>query len=175
MLRRLAMLLLMLPADLSAQSIPERPVSLLAAFGLEYGEAEYGPGLGVGARFAAYRGSWLAIRLDLSYDAFGRVGTYATFCPVPGCPSSTGDRVKILSGGAHLAFLRHSGFAWTAGTGVYHLFETPYDGSYTRPGWNFGFTTSMDRSVYFDMRYHGLIGPRRTTRGFTLFALGIRL
>jgi hypothetical protein len=64
--------------------------------------------------------------------------------------------------------------AWVLGLGLYGAVETPHDGSYIRPGWNFGFTTSsMSAPLFFELRLHGMTGRQRT-RGFTLLTIGAR-
>ena len=160
------------PVALASQSRPPRPFAFFGGFGIENGEPEYAPGLLFGARFAPYVGTRFGVRFDLAYQAFGRFGTHVTSCPVGGCTAGTGDRVKIFSASSHLAIFRRSGFAWTAGVGLYGIIESPHDGSYTRPGWNVGFSAPFGHAMFFEARYHGLVG-RQTTRGFTSVSLGV--
>ena len=178
MLSRRVVILLLLPAQLIAQSTPHR-LSLLAGFGFQNGEDNYGPGLHFGGRIIPYRASRLELRFELDYATFGQMGTQVSApvpgpCPAPGCPSATGDRIKVLGTNADLALLRSSGFSWSMGIGLYHYFETPHDGPYSVAGWNVGFTTPMRRSFYFDMRYHILVNPR-TMLSALLLSLGIGL
>ena len=171
MQRRLfALLVLALsPVALASQS------AVFAGFGIENGEPEYLPGFQLGGRFSPYVGAHFGVRVDLAYQAFVRMGTsvtYGTSCPLGGCTPRTGDAVKLFSASTHLAIFRRSGFAWTAGVGLYGIIESPHDGSYTRPGWNFGFSAPFGRAMFFEVRYHGLVG-RQTTRGFTSASLGV--
>ncbi len=166
------LILALSPVALASQSVPRPPLAFFTGFGIENGEPHYAPGLLFGARFAPYVGTRFGVRFDLAYQAFGSFGTYVTSCPVGGCTAGTGDRVKIFSASSHLAIFRRSGFAWTAGVGLYGIVESPHDGSYTRPGWNFGFSAPFGRAMFFEARYHGLVG-RQTTRGFTSASLGI--
>jgi hypothetical protein len=165
--RLVALLVLALsPVALASQS------AVFAGFGIENGEPEYAPGLQLGGRFSPYVGAHFGVRVDLAFQTFVRVGTYATSCPFGGCVQRTGDAVKIFSANSHLAIFRRSGFAWTAGVGLYGIIESPHDGAYTRPGWNVGFSAPLGRAMFFEARYHGLVG-RQTTRGFTSASLGV--
>lgn len=171
MRRFVGLLLLVSPAVLTAQS---HRVSLLSGFGIEDGEPDFRLGYQVGGRITAFATSRVALRLDLYYATIGRTFRESPPCQTP-CPAGTGDRIKALGASSHVAFLRHNGFAWTIGGGVLHLIASSQGGSYTRPAWTLGFTTSMNRRLYFDWHYHGMIGRRMGTRGFTLLSLGIGL
>jgi hypothetical protein len=148
--------------------------SLVAGLGFEHGERNYGPGLHLGTRFTPYERRRFALRVDLSYAIFPRVGVETALCANP-CPPRTGETLKVLDAGAQAALLIEGGFSWTAGADIYRFIETARDGRYTRPAWNAGFIAPLARRLYLDMRYHGLIGPRKTTRGFTEVSLGVRL
>src|SRR4051812_9313283 len=176
--RLVGIIMLALVPAVAAQSGSHHTVSLLGGFGFENGDREHSIGLHFGGRVEPFTKSWLAIRLDLAYSIFPQFGAYTVYAPaecLPPCASTSHDQIALLGANAHMAFLKHSGFAWTVGTGVYHLFTKPHDASYTRLGWTLGLTTSMERSLFFDMRYQGLLGPRKPTRGFTTFLLGIPL
>jgi len=175
MIRRLLLLsMLALPLPLGAQSPARRPLAILGGVGLQFGEENYGPGVHLGGRFTAYARSWFAVRIDASYDTFGTIGTY-NVAPCPGsCAIPTGDRIKMLSTNASIRLGAPSNPAWVLGFGVYGAVETPSDGSYVRPGWNVGFTTSMNPPVFFEMRLHGLLG-QQNTRSFAVLALGVWL
>lgn len=163
----LAMPLLLAPAVAVGQSV-------IGGFGFERGEAHYGPGLHLGTRLTPYERRQFALRADLSYAVFPRWGVEATICANP-CRPRTGETLKVVGAGATAAFILGGGFAWSAGADIYRFIETANDGSYARPAWNAGFTGPLTRRLYFDMRYHGLIGPRKTTRGFTEVLLEVRL
>jgi hypothetical protein len=174
MVRRLLLIaLLVAPLDVAAQSA-QRSVVLLGGVGLEAGDDSYGPGVQVGARFVALGRPSFDVRVDATYQAFGKAGTETVALCTSTCPTTTGDRIKIVSLNANAVW--HPG-GWPAallGVGVYGALETPHDNQYARLGWSLGLTSSTTRRAFFEMRYHGLPG-RQVTRGFTMVTVGIRL
>jgi hypothetical protein len=174
MVRRLVSIaLLLVPVDAVAQSTHQGSVALLGGLGLESGDDVYGPGVQIGARFVAHGRQSFDVRIEATYQAFGKAGTQSVqSCPLA-CPTTTGDRIKILSVNANAAWHAAGWPAAVLGVGLYGALETPHDGQYARLGWSLGLSSSTTRRGFFEMRYHGLPG-RQVTRGFTTCTVGIR-
>ena len=149
------------------------PFSLFGGLSVQRGEPHYGLGFQVGARYIAWTARRLTLRFDISYQHFSyQYPPESPPCPPPGCPPPAKD-IKALSSNISAVLGDASVIALTAGLGLHSVVQSPHDGSFFRPGWNFGLSAPMGRSVYLDVQYLGLIGPE-TMDGFIPVTLGVR-
>lgn len=161
-----------LPDLAAAQSSHQRRFALSGGVVFEAGDEEVETGVRVGSALTLVSRPNRAMRLDASYQIFGR-GAYATIGCGGSIPCPTGEALRVLQLGVTLAFFDSNGMAFTAGTGLYDMLETPFDGSYVAPGWSIGFYAPIGRAGFLELGWHGIVGPGATA-GLVPFSLGLR-
>ena len=154
----------LLPAAAGAQRF-----GVSGGFSRQTGEVNHDWGTTIGMTAAWRPAQRVGARFDLTYHHVGVAGTviYSNcFAPGPGCgpfPTRTGNSLNVVSATAAVVIEEHprarGSFYWTAGVGAYAVTESPYDGAYARPGWNFGGGARVNDKIFFDVRYHQLIQP----------------
>ena len=175
MVCRLAVLVFLcvtLPDLTAAQSSQQRRFALSGGLVFEAGDEEVELGIRVGSALTLVSRPNRAIRLDASYQILGRRPHTAIGCggSIP-CP--TGEALRVLQLGVTLAFFDSNGGAFTVGTGLYDMLETPFDGRYVAPGWSIGLNAPIGRAGFVELGWHGIVGPGASV-GLIPFSLGLR-
>ena len=160
-----------LPDFIAAQSSPQRRFALSGGVVFETGDENVEAGARVASALTLVSRPNRAIRLDASYQIFGFDLTLVGCGGAVHCP--TGKALRVLQIGVTLAFFDSNGLAFTAGTGVYDMLETPFDDSYLAPGWSIGFNAPIGRAGFLELGWHGIVGPG-ATEGLIPFSLGLR-
>jgi len=117
------------------------------------------------------------MRFDLGVQTFNSNTLIAYACPRPPltCGATGGQGLTVVSSTANVVLTERpqerNSFYWMAGLGAYALNDGPYEGAYTRFGWNGGGGIRFGSNIVIEFRYHRLINPR-TTRGFVPIAAG---
>jgi hypothetical protein len=154
---------------------------VFSGIAFERGDPAHRVGVQLGGTLGVDLTSRLALRFDATYVAFGKTpdASYLVPClpPSSGSPACgpvrvSGSRLLLASGTVNLRFMEQrdrNALYWIAGVGLYTISNDA-----SRFGWNVGGGLRLSRSVFFDLRYHQLIGAR-TTHSLIPVSFGFRL